>query len=257
MKAMYQWSVLAAVLLAGMLAVDVAKGQEVQKARTQDGQKDRTVTRESIEPSRAAGVSRAHAVKRASTVIGMAVKNQSGDELGKIDDLVLDMNSGKVRYAALSFGGFLGLGDKLFAVPMEALKLSATGDSAHFVLDVDKERLKNAPGFDKDMWPDFGNPEWGAGVDKFYQTSVPVRPDATEGRVQAAKFESLRENQLTITDSSGQQRRFHVGRNVRVTIDGKAAQASELNSNHRIDVTFGEENGSRVVQSINARSREQ
>ena len=111
---------------------------------------------------------------RASQTIGMAVDNANGDHLGKIEDLVFDPNTGKIRYAVLSFGGFLGLGDKYFAIPFthlraEATKTSTTGsESYHLVLDVAKERLKDAPGFDSKNWPDFGDPSYGTAVDRFY-----------------------------------------------------------------------------------------
>jgi hypothetical protein len=58
----------------------------------------------------------------------------------------------------LSFGGFLGIGDKLFAIPWQALQLDP--DNKCFVLDVDKEMLDNAPGFDKDHWPSMADPQW-------------------------------------------------------------------------------------------------
>ena len=91
----------------------------------------------------------------ASTLIGDRVVNLKGEDLGKIEDFMLDPEQGRVGYAVLSFGGFLGMGDKLFAVPMQALKLAR--EEKRFILDVDKERLKNAPGFDKNHWPDMSD----------------------------------------------------------------------------------------------------
>lgn len=87
----------------------------------------------------------------ASTLIGDDVRNPAGDDLGHVEEIMLDVNSGRIAYAVISFGGFLGLGDKLFAVPWNALSLD-TGEHA-FILDVDEETLENAPGFDKDNWP--------------------------------------------------------------------------------------------------------
>ena len=104
----------------------------------------------------------------ASTLIGDRVVNRKGEDLGKIEDLMIDPEQGRVGYAVLSFGGFLGMGDKFFAVPMQALKLSREDKS--FVLDVDKERLKNAPGFDKDNWPDMGDRTFGKSVYSYYNT---------------------------------------------------------------------------------------
>jgi len=122
---------------------------------------------------------------RASETIGMAVYNSAGDKLGKIEDLVFNPANGNIRYAVLSFGGFLGVGDKYFAIPMnhlqvEAKKGSVTGaEKYEFVLNVDKDRLKNAPGFDAKNWPDFGDAAYGTSVDKFYgqpATNSPRNP---------------------------------------------------------------------------------
>lgn len=106
-------------------------------------------------------------VTKATDLIGKQVQNNEGKDLGEIKDLVINWRGGGfVEYAVLSFGGFLGLGDKYFAVPWEALRLS--GDQEHFVLNVKEERLKNAPGFDKDNWPDMSRPDWALVVYQFY-----------------------------------------------------------------------------------------
>lgn len=106
---------------------------------------------------------------RASKVIGMAVKNAAGEDLGKIEDLVID-DRGNVRYAALSFGGFLGFNDKLFAVPYNALTYKANPDSetSHVQLNVEKKLLEKAPGFPKDQWPNFGDVKFHKEIDDFY-----------------------------------------------------------------------------------------
>lgn len=107
-------------------------------------------------------------VHRGSKVIGMEVRNTKNEDIGDINDLMLDLTHGHVRYAAVSVGGFLGIGDKLFAVPWESLKLSHDDDEWFFVLDVDREKLRNAPGFDQNNWPDLGNPTFGEDVDRYY-----------------------------------------------------------------------------------------
>ena len=84
----------------------------------------------------------------AGTLLGNDVYNQQDEDLGDIKEIILDMRSGEVSYAVLSFGGFLGMGEKLFAVPWDALTLDT--ENKRFVLNVDKESLKDAPGFDKD-----------------------------------------------------------------------------------------------------------
>jgi sporulation protein YlmC with PRC-barrel domain len=103
---------------------------------------------------------------RASKVNGMDVRNAENKNLGDIQDVVLDQESGRIAYAVLSFGGFLGIGDKLFAVPWAALKPAA--DKKAFTLDIPKERLEKAPGFDKKNWPDLANRQWGADIHSYY-----------------------------------------------------------------------------------------
>src|SRR5262245_48419869 len=90
-------------------------------------------------------------VPKASTFIGSSVTNAHGETLGKIDDLVVDPATGRITYAALSHGGVLGIGGKLFAVSWEAVRLQPDGKT--FVLDIPKETLESAPGFDKGNWP--------------------------------------------------------------------------------------------------------
>lgn len=105
---------------------------------------------------------------RASKVIGKNVENAQGENLGEIKDLIVDVGSQRVRYAVLSFGGALGLGDKLFAYPVSAFKAQADGDK--LVLNVDKDRLKDAPGFDKDKWPDWTDNRYRGEVDRYFKT---------------------------------------------------------------------------------------
>lgn len=105
---------------------------------------------------------------RASELIGKNVTNAKGEGLGEIKDLVVDTTSGKVQYAVISFGGFLGLGDKLFAYPVERFERMA--ERGKLVLNVDKEKMKSAPGFDDKSWPNFGTASYRGDVDKFYGT---------------------------------------------------------------------------------------
>jgi sporulation protein YlmC with PRC-barrel domain len=87
----------------------------------------------------------------ASTIKGDKVISSTGEDLGKIEELMIDIQNGRVAYAALSFGGFLGLGDKLFAIPWQALTLRVHEHA--FLLGIPKETLEKAEGFDKDNWP--------------------------------------------------------------------------------------------------------
>jgi len=104
----------------------------------------------------------------ANTLLGNDVCNKDGEDLGDIKEFMIDMATGKVAYAVLSFGGLLGMGDKLFAVPWGALKLDTT--NKRFTLDVAKSVLKDAPGFDQDQWPSMSDKAWASGVHRFYGT---------------------------------------------------------------------------------------
>lgn len=101
-----------------------------------------------------------------STITGDSVKNRAGEDLGNIKDLMVDVSSGQIEYAVLSFGGFLGLGDKYFAIPFGQLGVDTANEC--MILNVDKERLKDAPGFDKDNWPNFADPKFRDSVDSYY-----------------------------------------------------------------------------------------
>jgi sporulation protein YlmC with PRC-barrel domain len=105
-------------------------------------------------------------VLAADTLTGNKVVNLQNEDLGKIEHLMIDLERGRIAYAVLSFGGFLGMGDKLFAIPWSALALDTV--EKRFNLNVDKELLKSAPGFDKDQWPNMADQVWGAKVFTYY-----------------------------------------------------------------------------------------
>lgn len=104
----------------------------------------------------------------ADTLLGEDVVNSHNEKLGDIKEIMLDMGTGQVAYAVLAFGGFLGMGEKLFAVPWQALRLDTA--EKRFVLNVDKDRLMQAPGFDKDNWPDMADTGWASQLHTFYGT---------------------------------------------------------------------------------------
>ena len=105
-------------------------------------------------------------VLTASTLTGDSVQNSAGEDLGTVDEIMIDIPSGKVAYAVVSFGGFLGMGNKLFAIPWSALKVNE--DSKHFILNVDRKTLEAAPGFDKDNWPDMADTNWASQLNTYY-----------------------------------------------------------------------------------------
>ena len=105
-------------------------------------------------------------IMAASTLEDDDVVNRLGDNLGKIKEVMIDVPSGRVAYAVLSSGGLMGIGDKLLAIPWSALTLDT--DRKCFILDVGTERIKEAPGFDKDHWPSMADPEWAGAVHAYY-----------------------------------------------------------------------------------------
>jgi sporulation protein YlmC with PRC-barrel domain/uncharacterized membrane protein YkoI len=106
-------------------------------------------------------------IMKLGDVLGADVRDTGGQDLGEIEELALDPN-GRVRYAALSFGGFLGINDKLFAVPWHAMSMPVDGK---VVLAADKSRLKDAPGFDKKNWPSMSSSEFDARMREYYPNS--------------------------------------------------------------------------------------
>lgn len=107
-------------------------------------------------------------VRPASTLTGDPVCNNAGEHLGQIEHIVIDIQSGRVVYAILTFGGFLGIGDKLFAVPCDVLRIDEEAMIESFVLDIDRKTIENAPGFSKDRWPDMANPTFAAAIHRHY-----------------------------------------------------------------------------------------
>lgn len=107
-------------------------------------------------------------VMGADTLLGNDVYSQNDEDLGDIKEIMMDMRTGKVSYAVLSYGGFLGVGEKLFAVPWQALKLDT--ENKRFILNVDSTKLDSAPGFDKDHWPNMADPTWANSIHRFYGT---------------------------------------------------------------------------------------
>jgi len=102
----------------------------------------------------------------------MKVQGTDGKTLGHIKDLVIDPVNGGIDYAVLEYGGFLGVSDKYFAVPWDALGFS--DDRKTVLLDVTKKDLKQAPGFDKKLWPDLSGRDQAIVIYEFYGVPMPA-----------------------------------------------------------------------------------
>ena len=98
----------------------------------------------------------------ATSLIQDRVVNLAGQDIGRIEEPMIDVTTGRVAYAVLSFGGFMGIGNKLFALPWSALTVDEA--KKRFVCNVTKETLDKMPGFDKDHWPDLNDLEYATGV---------------------------------------------------------------------------------------------
>jgi sporulation protein YlmC with PRC-barrel domain len=149
-------TVMVVLSIVSMLCAPALFAQERERlpGQTPGASPSRPSTQEPVTPK--VTTPEAPPVPKASTFIGSSVTNTQGEKLGKIEDLVIDPATGHITYAALSHGGVLGLGGKLFAVSWEALKWQP--DSKTFVLDVPKETLESAAGFDKSNWPNQPEP---------------------------------------------------------------------------------------------------
>jgi sporulation protein YlmC with PRC-barrel domain len=103
---------------------------------------------------------------KTSSIIGRAAENKHGNEIGRIADVIIEATTGNVAYAVLASDGFMGLGEKLFAIPWRVLQQPT--DAKTFKLDMTEEQLKKAPGFDQDNWPDLEDRHWGDTIHAYY-----------------------------------------------------------------------------------------
>lgn len=110
----------------------------------------------------------------ATSIIGDRIENPEGENLGKIDNLMINLNTGEIEYAVVEFGSFLGVGGKLFAVPFREMKLDA--ERRLFIFNRDKEYLKKSPGFDKSHWPETNDHSYFDNVQLYYGSYLPPFP---------------------------------------------------------------------------------
>jgi sporulation protein YlmC with PRC-barrel domain len=120
----------------------------------------------------------------ATALLNQHVRSRAGESLGKIEDIVVDADTGNIQYAVLSLGGMVGMADKLYAIPWPLLQISSARD--YFGLNVDREVLERAPGFERSHWPDFRDSMWRQSIYNYYRVPesgrrvyverVPARP---------------------------------------------------------------------------------
>jgi sporulation protein YlmC with PRC-barrel domain len=153
-----------AIILVPALGLVFALGAEAA-----DNASPRKATTTTEATSRAAGGAIAQTQPgdiRASKLVGRNVVDAQGKDLGEIKDLIVDVHGGRILYAIVSYGGFLGLGEKSFAQPLTSFKRESGKDA--LVLAVDQAKLKDAPGFPNDRWPDWRQSDYRSRVDRFW-----------------------------------------------------------------------------------------
>lgn len=100
------------------------------------------------------------------SLAGDPIKNRDGEKIADVKDMMIDLRTGRVAYIVVAYGGIMGLGDKFFAVPWSAVNVDQQDHS--LIIDLDEEVLKKAPGFDKDVWPDFSSADWNRQIHEHY-----------------------------------------------------------------------------------------
>jgi len=165
-------------LVAAALAVALASPAYAQAQRAQP---NTPATAAEASPSTATPASGPE--MRMSKLIGANVVDPSGKALGEVKDVIVDTNTGRVHYAVLSFGGFLGIGDKLFAMPLSSVKVDGQG---RLVVDATKESLASAPSFESSRWPDWNSSAFPRVPDERDATSATAAAERRDARFRRA-----------------------------------------------------------------------
>jgi sporulation protein YlmC with PRC-barrel domain len=118
-----------------------------------------------VEPSRSRVLPKPR-VMSTSSLSKNKVTNMNGEDLGKIEDIMIDLETGRIAFAVLSTGGFIGREARLYAIPWESLTLSL--HDKKYILNITRETLENAPNFNRTNWPDLSNLAWLSDVYHYY-----------------------------------------------------------------------------------------
>ena len=170
-------------------------------------------------------MSRLSQVRKASKLMGTPVKNLQDEKLGKVDNILLDLPSGRIVAVIIESGGFLGLGEELSAVPPAALSFNTQRDALQ--LDVSKETLSNAPHFKANQWPDFAQPNYAEGVyrayrvEPYFTTNPTTEPDNTARNVRDRNDRTLTpldqgNNQADLATTAEIRKEIRAGKNMSV-----------------------------------------
>jgi len=200
---------------------------------------------------------------KASGLIGMDVRNAQNEKLGDIKDLVLDLPSGRIAYAVLSVGGFLGINEKYIAVPPSELRLGP--DGRELILNADKARIQTAPGFTKGNWPDYNDQTWRSHSSYWLPGGAAV---GTPGEMRSGHESggTLRDTDgsysgrilavdggtktITVEGASGRHT-FHMGSSASLLLRNDAnARLENLRVGDHVTVRYHNQNGTEVADSV-------
>ena len=211
------------------------------------------------------GVTKAN---KASGLIGMEVRNPQNEKLGDIKDVMLDLRSSKIGYVVMAVGGFLGVGDKYIAVPSAAFTPSADRDT--LVLNADKAKIQNAPGFAKADWPDLNQPSIAAAASYWGSAeSVKVREPLRQGtgstgggalsgtggdaeQVFSGRVTALDSDAKTISvkGATGTLEFKFAERPVVILKNNRTATTRDLKAGHTVVVNYHQDNGAYVADTV-------
>ncbi|MBA3312418.1 MAG: PRC-barrel domain-containing protein [Planctomycetota bacterium] len=154
-------------------------------------------------------------------LVGAKIRNAKGEDLGEVEEMVVDVNDGSIRYAVVSYGGFLNLGDKLFAVPLKAMTLRNNEDNeSFFIVDIDQQRLEDSKGFDDDHWPNFADKSFTASVN----TTYGIEDQAESSGKQGALYKLSTFDGVNVRDQGNKE----LGEIERILIDAEQAKVAYL-----------------------------
>jgi len=207
-----------------------------------------------------AGESYLTKANKASGLIGMDVRNQQNEKLGDIKDLAVDLHTGKIAYAVMSVGGFLGIGERYIAVPPS--EFSMTPDGKDLILNADKARIQGAPGFARNNWPDLNSwqthskywlPEGtalgtpGATVRSGRDTGGTLSESTFTGRVTAVDPGS----KLVTVENGSVKHQFLVSDQSTLTLKNDAnARLDHVKVGDQVTVRYHDQNGSKVADTL-------
>jgi sporulation protein YlmC with PRC-barrel domain len=193
-------------------------------------------------------------INKTSKLIGMEVRNRENERLGEVKDLVVDLSSGKVAYATIAVGGFLGLGEKLIAVPVTALTSSERSD-AYLIMDATRGEMVDAPSIAQTNWPDYRNPNYndapffapkGRGAAATTESGKAKLYTDANGKDRSVKIETKVDNDNRNHSAMGRIKSVNndtviienAGRTETYSIGAKSIRASEFKNGDRVTVKY-------------------